>query len=63
MLGVFLVVVGFLAGVAAQKHHDAGYYSPDQVGQGDGQRHGRPSRTDTAPPASQVPHTEVPTHQ
>jgi len=62
MLGGFLVVVGFLAGVAAQKHHDAGYYSPDQVARAmvsatAGQQ------TDTPPPASQVPHTEVPTHQ
>jgi hypothetical protein len=63
MLGGFLVVVGFLAGVAAQKHHDAGYYSPDQVARAMvGATAGQQSDT-APPPTSAVPHTEVPTHQ
>jgi hypothetical protein len=53
----FLVIVGFLAGVAAQKHHDAGYLSPDAVARA--VLNANASSTNT-PPNSPVPHTDVP---
>jgi hypothetical protein len=62
MLCGFLVVAGFLAGVAAQKHHDSGYLSPDAVSRAlisANVAH----QNDQAPPTSQVPHTNVPAAQ
>jgi hypothetical protein len=61
MLCGFLVVAGFLAGVAAQKHHDAGYLSPDAVSRAlisANVTHQIPD-----PPTSQVAHTNVPSPQ
>jgi hypothetical protein len=61
MLVGFLVILGFLGGVAAQKHHDAGYLSPDAVA--------RITLNSTAAqqanpaPTSQVAHTTVPNAQ
>jgi hypothetical protein len=61
MLAGFLVILGFLAGVAAQKHHDAGYLSPDAVAR-------ITLNSTAAQPAnsastSQVAHTTVPNAQ
>jgi hypothetical protein len=61
MLCGFLVVVGFLAGVAAQKHHDAGYLSPAAVSRA--MINANVGQQSAPPPTSQVPHTNVPTPQ
>jgi hypothetical protein len=61
MLAGFLVILGFLAGVAAQKHHDAGYLSPDAVARIS--LNSTPAQPANAPVTSEVPHTTVPNAQ
>ena len=61
MLAGFLVILGFLAGVAAQKHHDAGYLSPDAVARIT--LNSAPAQAANTPASSEVPHTTVPNAQ
>jgi hypothetical protein len=61
MLAGFLVVLGFLAGVAAQKHHDTGYLSPDAVSRA--LMSANVARQPADQPTSQVAHTDVPSAQ
>jgi hypothetical protein len=61
MLVGFLVIVGFLTGVAAQKHHDAGYLSPDQVARV--VANSVPAQPVSTGAVSEVPHTTIPNAQ
>jgi hypothetical protein len=61
MLAGFLTIVGFLCGVAAQKHHDAGYLSPDQVARV--VANSVPAAPANTGAVSEVPHTTIPNAQ